>query len=110
MSRLSPRQARDVVTVTPASSSGTWGSTAAQPVPVRCRFVLTQKAVRASDGTDTVATAELQASPQLNPGKDLLALFTPGATVTRGSVTRRVVGVTEGKNRGRLVFVAATLT
>lgn len=109
MRRYNPSHARSQVTVSTAGQPGPRGPVHAAPVQVRCRFVLAQKLTRAADGTDVAATAELHASPEVNPGKDLRALFTPGSTVAHAGVTRRVVAVEEAVNRGRLVYLAVTL-
>lgn len=110
MRRYNPRQARESVTVTPSTAQGPRGSVPGTPVQVRCRFVLARKLTVAADGTDTVASGLIHASPELNPGVDLDALFTPGTAVTARGVTRRVIGIETAVNRGRLIYVAVTLT
>ena len=111
MSRLNRRQASEVVSVGTVTATGSWGTTAGDPVDVRAVYLDKRELVRDKDGVEVVSEATLLVAPEHNPDvDDLEALFTPGTACTVRATPRQVIGSEAALNRGRVVYVRVTLT
>lgn len=110
MKRLNPRQAREVIVVTPTVGRDSDGPIAGEPVELRVVYSPGRKLVRDREGTETVAEVTVLASPELNPDVDLEQLLSPGAAVDVRGDAREVISAVPALNRGRVIYVQASLT
>jgi hypothetical protein len=111
VSRLNPRQATEIVTVSTPGDSGSWGTTPGPDVDVRAVYLAKRELVRDKDGVEVVSEVTLLVAPEHNPGvDDLEALFSPGTDVDVRSGEHQVIGAEAALNRGRVVYVRVTLT
>ncbi|QIM19879.1 hypothetical protein G7075_00005 [Phycicoccus sp. HDW14] len=111
MRRLSPRQAREVIIVTPAGGQSSDAPLPGDPVPVRVVYSPGRKLVRDREGVETVAEVTVLAAPEHNPDvDDLEQLLSPGTAVTVRGDHREVISSAPAMNRGRVIYVAVSLT
>ncbi|MBD3781697.1 MAG: hypothetical protein IE926_01895 [Micrococcales bacterium] len=110
MSRLNPREATEDVTIAVAGDRDSDGPLPGSNVTLRVAYRAKRQLVRDREGAEVVSEATLLAAPEHNPGKDLEQLLSPGTKVTVRGDDREVMTAEPALRRGRVVYVAATLT
>lgn len=112
MRRLNGNQAREVVTVSPdAAGGGAWGEPTGTDVDLRVIVLSRSKLVRDRNGAEVVSEVTLLVAPEHNAAAgDLEALLAPGTTVTVRAKPREVISTGVATNRGRVIYVSASLT
>lgn len=106
--RLNPRQVTELVTVRTHTGQTSYGDTyGEESPPVRCQLEGGTRLVQTATGEQVTAASTLRIPP--DPGLDIEAAFTVGSLVRVRGRDTTLLTAAPVLNRGRLVFVEATL-